>query len=551
MLLVLSCSCFSLGQTEKLNEFVRANCSIKQIAFTNSGGWCILEGKNGYYYNNIPQPAANKLVELYKRQAKLDCIAFYKDYGWCILFDDYGYRCDNIPQAAISKLRELNYKKIYIKHIAFTNVGGWCILEGKNGYWYDKIPQAAINKLNELHQRRASIQDIAFTENGGWCVIFNGYGYWCENIPQEAVNKLMKLNSQKASIKKIEFHKNDCYILYNNTYWKNTRRIETYNKPPEITILEPDISRGFQVVSDKTIKVAGRAVDADGISSVTINSVYANLKNDGYFWRFIPLKQGDNSVTVVATDKNMKSSTKKFIVKQKANINIYKPKGKRVALVLGNSNYSQAANLGVNSINDARDMASTLMSLGFDVMLKTEANLITMNNSIREFGRQNKDADIALFYFAGHGIQVDKINYLLPLGVNISSKDDVSFECVSVSTIQKVMESSNTNKLNLIILDACRNNPFKNWERGGETGLAPITPPGGTLIAFATSPGSTASNGTGRNGLYTGELIKQLKIPQRIEDIFINTRNAVERKSGGRQSPWELSRLRGAYYLTK
>ena len=111
------------------------------------------------------------------------------------------------------------------------------------------------------------------------------------------------------------------------------------------------------------------------------------------------------------------------------------------------------------------------------------------------------------------------------------------------------MESSNQDRLNLIILDACRNNPFRTWERGGENGLADMTAPSGTLIAFATSPGSTASNGNGRNGLYTGELIKQLKISQRIEDIFINTRNEVERKSGGSQSPWELGRLRGKYYL--
>ncbi|MDW7691890.1 caspase family protein [Flammeovirgaceae bacterium SG7u.111] len=139
----------------------------------------------------------------------------------------------------------------------------------------------------------------------------------------------------------------------------------------------------------------------------------------------------------------------------------------------------------------------------------------------------------------------------MPTGVNIQNKNDVDFECVSVSKIQRIMETSNAKRLNMIVLDACRNNPFRSWSRSGETGLADVAPPSGTLIAFATSPGSTASNGTGRNGLYTGEFINQLKKPQRIVDVFINTRVEVERKSGGRQSPWEFARLRGMYYLVK
>ena len=192
-----------------------------------------------------------------------------------------------------------------------------------------------------------------------------------------------------------------------------------------------------------------------------------------------------------------------------------------------------------------------MRGLGFEVIIKTDANLYTMNNAIREFGRQNRDADVAFFYFAGHGMQVEQVNYLLPVGVNIREQNDVSFESVSVNTVQKIMETSNPDRLNLIVLDACRNNPFRSWQRGGNGGLADMTPPSGTLIAFATSPGATASNGSGHNGLYTGELIQQLKKPQRIEDVFINTRVEVEKKSGGQQSPWELARLRGKYFLVK
>lgn len=227
----------------------------------------------------------------------------------------------------------------------------------------------------------------------------------------------------------------------------------------------------------------------------------------------------------------------------------YNKNEKRVALIFGNSNYSGSASLGMNPINDARDISSTLRSIGFEVILKTDASLTTMNSAIRDFGKANRDADVAMFYFAGHGMQLERTNYLVPIGAEISEPQDVGFECISVSTVQNIMETSNDDRLNLIVLDACRNNPFRSWERGGATGLADMTPPSGTLIAFATSPGSVASNGSSRNGLYTGELIKQLKVPQRIEDVFINTRVEVERKSGGNQSPWELARLRGKFSL--
>lgn len=322
---------------------------------------------------------------------------------------------------------------------------------------------------------------------------------------------------------------------------------------PVISISAPDISRGFRVVQTKKVHVEGRATDADGIYEILVNGMEANLRSGGYFSIEVPLAIGDNNITVKATDTRMNSSEKKFnISREQATVNNDNNfSEKRVALILGNSNYYGAANLGLNPINDAQDMAATLQTLGFNVIIRTDANLNDMNNAIREFARKNRDADVALFYFAGHGMQVERVNYLLPVGVNIKAKTDVEFECVSVNTVQNIMETSNSNRLNLIILDACRNNPFRTWQRGGETGLADMTPPSGTLIAFSTSPGSTAANGNARNGLYTGELVKQLKIPQRIEDVFINTRIEVENKSGGNQSPWELARLRGVYYLKK
>ena len=326
-----------------------------------------------------------------------------------------------------------------------------------------------------------------------------------------------------------------------------------YNAAPKITITVPNVSRGFDIVKTSKLNVVGRAKDNDGIKKVLVNGIRANLRANGYFSVEVPLSAGRNKITVKATDTKGKTGIETFTIRRKAEqiTNNNTTDEKRVALVVGNSAYSNSANLGGNPINDARDITATLKALDFEVTLKSNADLSTMNRAIRQFGRSNKDADIVLFYFAGHGIQVDGINYLMPIGTNLQDKNDVGFECVSVNTVQKIMETSNSKRLNMIILDACRNNPFRKWQRGGNTGLSAMTPPSGTILAFATSPNSTASNGRGRNGLYTGELIKQLKIPQRIEDVFINTRIAVERKSGGTQSPWELARLRGKYFLKK
>ena len=171
-----------------------------------------------------------------------------------------------------------------------------------------------------------------------------------------------------------------------------------------------------------------------------------------------------------------------------------------------------------------------------------------IKNAIYSFGDRIRDVDISLFYYAGHGIEVDGTNYILPVDANIESALDVKQKALPLTGVLTTMEFANDEGLNMIILDACRNNPFPTGKRGG-VGLARIQAPSGTIIAYATDPGSTASDGEGENGLYTGVLVKQLSISQRIEDIFMNTRNEVERISAGKQRPWEEARLKGIFYL--
>src|SRR5262245_36667525 len=226
---------------------------------------------------------------------------------------------------------------------------------------------------------------------------------------------------------------------------------------------------------------------------------------------------------------------------------IQRKASQRTALVIGNSNYEQGPLR--NPVNDARAIGNTLKDLGFDVTLLFDQNLRQMEESIRNFGQKIKDGGIGLFYFAGHGVQVDGVNYLAPVGARVEKEQDVKFETLEIGKVTAEMEAAK-NGLNIMILDACRNNPFARAFRSPSSGLAPINAPSGTYIAFATAPGTTASDGEGENGLYTQELLANLKQPGlRLEDVFIRTRVSVKKKSNEVQVPWENGALEGVVIL--
>lgn len=224
---------------------------------------------------------------------------------------------------------------------------------------------------------------------------------------------------------------------------------------------------------------------------------------------------------------------------------------KRVALVIGNADYLKARTLA-NPANDATDIAKALGELGFTVISGTNLNLKQMNDKVREFGDTLRvSGGVGLFYYAGHGIQVGGKNYLIPVDADIPREDEVDFNALNLDLVLRKMATAN-NGLNIVILDACRNNPFaRSWSRGeDEGGLAQITAPTGTFIAYATSPDRTASDGVGRNGLYTTELLKVVRQPNlKIEEAFKQVTIAVDRNSGGKQVPWTSSSLRGDFYF--
>lgn len=222
-------------------------------------------------------------------------------------------------------------------------------------------------------------------------------------------------------------------------------------------------------------------------------------------------------------------------------------KDKRVALVIGNSAYPASPLL--NPTNDARAMAAKLRSLGFEVHAYENLSHKDMNRAISRFGEDLGKGGVSLLFYAGHGMQVKGRNYLIPVDAEIRSEASVRNEAVDVDQVLEQMDAARTG-LNIVILDACRNNPFERRFRGASGGLASMDAPKGTLIAYATGPGKVASDGSGANGLYTSEILKVIEEPGlRIEDVFKRVRLNVARETNDEQLPWETSSLVGDFYF--
>jgi hypothetical protein len=215
----------------------------------------------------------------------------------------------------------------------------------------------------------------------------------------------------------------------------------------------------------------------------------------------------------------------------------------RLALVIGNSTYPESPLR--NPVNDVRAMAKTLRELGFTVLAHENANKRTMETVIIEFGRRLAEGGVGFFYYAGHGLQVRGHNYLVPIDAEIDSEAITRVAAVDVDLLLEQMAEAK-NRVNIVILDACRNNPFERRLRGASRGLAAVDAARGTLVAYATAPGSVAADGDGANGLYTEELLQALRVPGlKVEEVFKRVRIGVAERSKGAQTPWESSSLTG------
>ena len=231
----------------------------------------------------------------------------------------------------------------------------------------------------------------------------------------------------------------------------------------------------------------------------------------------------------------------------------------RVALVVGNSTYAHTGTLA-NPRNDAGDMAAALKAAGFDVISALDADKRAFDRALRSFADRMAKADVALFYFAGHGLQVGAQNYLVPIDAKLERERDLEFEAVKLEFVLRQMEIDREGKTSIVMLDACRDNPLsRNLARSMGTrstaigqGLAAAATGLGTFIAYATQPGNVALDGEGRNSPFTAALVRHMSVEGRnLPATMIEVRKEVVAATRGRQVPWDHSALTGDFFFTR
>lgn len=221
-----------------------------------------------------------------------------------------------------------------------------------------------------------------------------------------------------------------------------------------------------------------------------------------------------------------------------------------VALVIGNSAYTAAGSLK-NPTNDAEDIATRLEALGFSVIKETDCTFKDMDRALKKFKKSLEGNDIGLFFFAGHGMQIEGENYLAAVDTDVSEEIEAKHSSLALNRVIETMEKTATST-NIIILDACRDNPYERaWHRStAMRGLAPVYAPKGTIIAYATSPGQVAQDGSGRNGAYTAALLKHIDTPDcSLEAMFKRVRNTLSAATKQKQISWEHTSLSGEFFF--
>ena len=293
--------------------------------------------------------------------------------------------------------------------------------------------------------------------------------------------------------------------------------------------------------------------------NVTVNGALTrgikSVPTDGYDLtvdRTLALSEGANRIVVSVRNGDGIATSEKVITYQGINPTpIFNDK--RIAFVVGNSHYSNSEMNLTNPENDAKDVAEKLKRLGFEVILKLDATLETMDKELSSFKEKAKDYDVAMFYYAGHGIQNKGVNYIIPTNIENLAEDNLKYKCVNMERVLDVMEDSQC-KLKIVILDACRNDPVsRKWHRSaGTRGLSIMNAPTGTIISFSTSPGSTALDGTGRNSPYTQAFLNTLDMPNLdVFHFFQKVGASVLDMTQKAQNPWLSVSFTGDFYFNK
>lgn len=384
--------------------------------------------------------------------------------------------------------------------------------------------------------------------------------------------------------------------LYLNSRWSDTKLFLPYSLLPQthgkstynFSFLVRDVNREYDVIgSSEKQYFTYTAIDDEqkeaptiewlsdyssstsvfvvkvGVKSkceVTSTSVIVNgdeykgmqaVQGNGYALtinKTVSLREGSNTIVVSATNAGG-TTTRQYAVTYNKSSPIVIQTDNREALVIGNASYSN--NPLLNPANDARDVSASLARLGFNVRTVVNGTRREIEEAIVDLGKRAKAGGVALFYYSGHGIQNNGHNYLIPIGANLSSAADLEYECTDVNRVLSHMEESGC-KMNIVVLDACRDNPFaKSWTRStSSSGLSSINAPTGTFIAYATAPGSVAIDGIGKHSPFTEAFLNTLEEPGlALFDFFQQIQQSVQQQTGGQQVPWMASSFLGKFYF--
>jgi len=313
-----------------------------------------------------------------------------------------------------------------------------------------------------------------------------------------------------------------------------------------ITVYDPEIGVKACIVSDRPIDEIRVFMNGEIHDTGSDMELFESESCDYEFDAGLTLREGVNRIYLeLDNGRESVSSDTLSVTYDKVRME------HRQALVIGNGAYE--VDPLRNPPNDARDMAATLRELKFDVIELINGDRQQMRDSIRKFNEQLVQyKGVGLFYYAGHGAQVDGENFLIPVRYDIQHDEEVEDEAIRVNTVLTYMQNSGT-RMNIIILDACRNNPWASSDRSATRGLAQIYAEGsGSLIAYSTAPGSVASDGDGENGLYTQELLEAMQTPGlEIGLIFRRVLTNVKKISNGEQIPWTSASIEGEFYFKK
>ncbi len=317
-------------------------------------------------------------------------------------------------------------------------------------------------------------------------------------------------------------------------------------------------------VAERNYRLKAGVISNTKIQSLSVSlngELYRGIKkvaDDGYSQKIdneLYLAEGDNEITIEVTNENGKTLEKRTVTYNAPKENYTGKEERRIALVIGNAKYKDPDKRLRNPVNDANDMAKKLKKLGFDVILITDNTFEEMDKTIESLGEKAKGYDVALFYYAGHGVSHNGNNYLIPIDAEIDDPTSLKYKCTNASSVLDKMEYAHC-RMKIVILDACRNNPFaRKWHRGiNEGGLANMVIPKGTFIAYSTSPGEVAMDGNpnDRNSPYTSALLATLDIPNlSIYDFFQNVAEKVSKQTHEKQIPWMSGTLFGRFVFNK